>query len=320
MPRQIRIEYPGAHYHVFARGERKDNIFFHNEDYLKFLEKLKENLEKYNVNCLAYALMPNHYHLYLITNEANISKFMQSLNSSYTNWIKAKRDIVGHLFQGRYKAILVDKEEYSDVVIDYIHFNPVKAGFKKLPWQYKWSSCKYYTDKTQDLSFLNIEFILSKYSDNLNISKDKYKQNLVNKENYDLPHRNLFKGIALAGEKYKKEINKLITNQKEDIDLPSTKMNKKRGAEFYISLIKNHFNISEKDIFNKKYNNKFRKYFTYLTKKYSRLTNIEIAVYLKIRPESVSNLYTRIKEEIEGKKEYKADMRKIKCEITRSDP
>ncbi|MFW5782218.1 MAG: transposase [Candidatus Muiribacteriaceae bacterium] len=109
MARQLRIQIPGAYYHVFARGDHKKRIFFDNIDYYTFIEKLQGVLQKYNVKCMAFALMPNHYHLYLKTEEANISKVMHSLNTSYSNWCRAKNQIIGHIFQGVTNLFLLIK-------------------------------------------------------------------------------------------------------------------------------------------------------------------------------------------------------------------
>ena len=322
MDRPIRIEYAGAHYHVFTRGERKDHIFFQDEDYKKFIEKLKENLEKYNVDCVAYALMPNHYHLYLITNEANLSDFMHSLNSSYTNWIKAKRGIVGHLFQGRYKAILIDKDNYSNAVVDYIHYNPVEAGFNKLPWHYKWSSCSYYIEdnKGEDVLELKNKIILKQYSDILEIAKKLYKTNLVNKKNYNLPHRDLYKGICIGKKAFKREIEKKLKKVKENEQLRSTKMKKIRDLETIIVFLKKEFDILEEDIFNKKLKNKYKKYFVYFSKIFTRCNNQEIGDRLGLKSSSVSPILHRLKKEIERNKEMKRELENLRCKMQRSDP
>jgi REP element-mobilizing transposase RayT len=103
MARQLRIEYPGAFYHVISRGERLGNIFFDNNDRLKFLEKLREAVNKFNLKIHCYVLMSNHFHFLLETPEGNLSKAMHFLNTSYANWFKSKHQIVGSVFQGRYK-------------------------------------------------------------------------------------------------------------------------------------------------------------------------------------------------------------------------
>jgi putative transposase len=130
MPRPIRIEFPGACYHVINRGNRNERIFMSGSDYLLFLEKLIEYAAVYDVIVFSYCLMSNHYHLFLETQHANLGKFMQSLNTSFTLSINKKYHKCGHLFQGRYKAQLVETELYKNQLSRYIHLNPVKI--KKL--------------------------------------------------------------------------------------------------------------------------------------------------------------------------------------------
>jgi REP element-mobilizing transposase RayT len=127
MARSLRIEYPGACYHVINRGNRRIQVFFSDSDYELFLEKLGEYLELYEVDLFSYCLMPNHYHLFLITTHANLGKFMQAFNTSYTISMNRKYGESGHLFQGRYKAQLVESELYKNVLSRYIHLNPVKV-------------------------------------------------------------------------------------------------------------------------------------------------------------------------------------------------
>jgi putative transposase len=146
MARQIRIEYPGAVYHVMARGNRKGLIFLDNKDRYRFLDTLADVCARTGFKIHAYVLMPNHYHLLLETPEANLVTGMHWLQSTYTIRFNLRHKLVGHLFQGRYKAIPVDSEDplYFRMISEYIHLNPVRAGFLKSQEpnlaSYYWSS------------------------------------------------------------------------------------------------------------------------------------------------------------------------------------
>ena len=118
MPRPLRIEYSGASYHVINRGNRRDQVFFSDSDYLLYIEKLEEYATLYDVIVYSYCLMPNHYHLFLKTRLANLGKFMQSFNTSFTLTMNSKHNKSGHLFQGRYKAQLIETELYKSFKID----------------------------------------------------------------------------------------------------------------------------------------------------------------------------------------------------------
>lgn len=140
MARPLRIEYPGAFYHITSRGNAKQNIFKTKNDFIDFLNILNENIERYNWKCYAYCLMSNHYHLLIKTLDPNLSQGMRQLNGIYTQKFNYKHKTVGHLFQGRYKAILIDEEKYFYELVRYIVLNPVRANMVKIPGNYPWSS------------------------------------------------------------------------------------------------------------------------------------------------------------------------------------
>lgn len=136
MARPLRIMYAGAFYHVTARGNERKKIFLSHIDYEKFLSYLTDAIHKYGVALHAFVLMANHYHLIVETPKANLSAFMHVLNSAYTTYFNLKRRRSGHLFQGRYKALLVDKDHYLLELSRYIHLNPVRAGITEKPEDY----------------------------------------------------------------------------------------------------------------------------------------------------------------------------------------
>ncbi len=127
MARPLRIQYPDAYYHVTCRGNERRQIFLDTRDEELFLEKLCRSLEIYKVYCLAYVCMPNHFHLLVTTPEGNLSEFMRHFNISYTSAFNKKHDRVGHLYQGRYKALLIDADNYLLAVSRYVHLNPFRG-------------------------------------------------------------------------------------------------------------------------------------------------------------------------------------------------
>ncbi len=140
MARPIRIEYKGALYHITSRGNARENIFIDDEDRTLFLDVLASVIERSNWLCHAWCLMDNHYHLLIETPEGNLSKGMRQLNGVYTQRSNRRRNRVGHLFQGRYKSIIVDKENYLLEVSRYVVLNPVRAKAVERPGEWKWSS------------------------------------------------------------------------------------------------------------------------------------------------------------------------------------
>ena len=143
MPRLVRIQYPGAIYHVMARGDRREDIFLDDMDRRMFLAVLAEACGRTGWRCLAYVLMPNHYHLVLETPEPNLVVGMSWVQNTFTRRHNVRHKLWGHLFGGRYKAVLVDDEDafYLPTLIDYVHLNPVRAGLvtpedglESFPW------------------------------------------------------------------------------------------------------------------------------------------------------------------------------------------
>ena len=134
MPRQVRIQFPGAVYHVMARGDRREAIFLDDEDRRMFLKVLEEACGRTGWRCLAYVLMGNHYHLVLETPEPNLVAGMAWLQNTFTRRHNVRHRLWGHLFGGRYKAVLVDDEDgwYLPTLIDYVHLNPARAGLVTL--------------------------------------------------------------------------------------------------------------------------------------------------------------------------------------------
>ena len=144
MARPLRIEYKGAFYHITARGNERRRIFFSKADYDKFKDYLGKAQDKYGYLLHCYMLMTNHYHLLIETPNPNMSKLMHYLNGSYTGYINRRRKRSGHLFQGRYKAILVDADSYFLELSRYVHLNPVTANMVFNPEDYPYSSYSYF--------------------------------------------------------------------------------------------------------------------------------------------------------------------------------
>ena len=150
MARRARVEYPGAFYHVITRGNQRQKIFYDDPDRQKYLSLLCSLKEAYAFRIHAYVLMLNHVHLLLEAGDVPLSRIMQRLGSSYTQYFNRRHKLAGHLFQGRYKAILCDKESYLLELTRYLHLNPVRVKAVKDPGEYLWSSYGAYLGKDQD--------------------------------------------------------------------------------------------------------------------------------------------------------------------------
>ena len=139
MARRPRLFAPGLLYHVIARGNQRQATFLGDADYDAYLHRLAVYRARYGVSLHAYCLMPNHVHLLARTGTAPLAKFMQGLQQSYTQWFNRVHEKVGHVFQGRYRAIVCDSDEYLVTLVRYIHLNPVRAGLAPEPHLYRYS-------------------------------------------------------------------------------------------------------------------------------------------------------------------------------------
>jgi len=171
MARQLRIEFEGAYYHVLSRGNNRCDIFRTTEDRNDFLDLLGDLSERFEIDIYAYVLMSNHYHLLLRTKRSNLSKAMQWLGTGYTRRFNLRNSQSGHLFQGRFKSIIVENDFYLMWISLYIHRNPLRAGIVKRLADYKWSSYPYYAYSKKQPSWLKIDPILAQAS----AAKDKHR-------------------------------------------------------------------------------------------------------------------------------------------------
>ena len=226
MGRPLRIEYHDAFYHITARGNEQHNIFKSNRDRERFLGYLESASERYKAIIHTYSLMDNHYHILLQTPAGNLSQIMHHINGAYTNYFNVKRKRSGHLFQGRYKALLVDIDGYAQELSRYIHLNPVKAGMVEKPEQYKWSSYRDYINVNKSSKWLCIDFVLSLFSIKTSIAKKQYRrfvESMIDVE-YESPLRNVFASTILGGRSFINQIReKHLDRKKSDRDLPDLK-------------------------------------------------------------------------------------------------
>jgi REP element-mobilizing transposase RayT len=169
VPRKLRVEYPGAIYHVINRGDRREPIFKDNVDHRRFLETLAEACGKTDWQVLAYCLMPNHFHLVVETPQANLVAGMKWFMGTYTSRFNRRHKLFGHLFSGRYKALIVDGSGngYLRTVCDYVHLNPSRAKLLQKEESlrtYRWSSFpEYLKAPTKRPAWLRVERLLGEY-------------------------------------------------------------------------------------------------------------------------------------------------------------
>lgn len=210
MPRSPRYYVPGLIYHAYTRGNNRELIFFEESNYQRFLSNLERYRIPLNYKIFAYCFLPNHFHLLLQINNVSISKIMQILLTAYTMYINKKYARVGHIFQGRYQSIIVEKDTYLLQVQRYIHLNPVKAGLVLEPDDYLWSSYNSFLGNTGSPIGININDILDMFSENK--LKQKYLFQEFTKAGYNDefdPSIKQVRGI-LGSSKFNQRLTKVL--------------------------------------------------------------------------------------------------------------
>ncbi len=165
MTRPLRLEFPGALYHVTSRGDRKGPIYFDNDDRRAWLAVLATTCERFNFVVHAYCQMTNHFHLLVETIDGGLARGMRQLNGAYSQHFNRRHSLVGHVFQGRYKAILVQKESYLLELARYVVLNPVRAGIVTHADDWEWSSQRYVTRREDKPEWLETDWLLSHFGD-----------------------------------------------------------------------------------------------------------------------------------------------------------
>lgn len=176
MARPLRIEFPGALYHLTTRGNARQDVFLDDQDRRTFLQVLDKTLSDYNGICHAYCLMTNHYHLLLETPEGNLSQIMKQVNGIFTQRFNRRHQRVGHVFQGRFKSIVVDKDPYLLELCRYIVLNPVRSGMVSDPGKYAWSSYRATAGKAKAPEFLSTDWILRQFGETRTRARTEYRR------------------------------------------------------------------------------------------------------------------------------------------------
>ena len=204
MARPLRVEYPGAFYHVINRGNAGEDIFKSNRDRERFLEYLEAASERFSIRVHTYCLMTNHFHLLVETPEANLSRAVQWINVSYAVYFNIKRRRHGHLFQGRFKSLLVDADEYLKHLSRYIHLNPVRAKMVESASEYPWSSYSFFIGKSKMPKWLCGDWLLSQFGKNLRQARKNYRAFVEESDPWAMedPGRSPVGGFILGSEDF----------------------------------------------------------------------------------------------------------------------
>ena len=220
MSRPIRIEFSNALYHVTARGDRREDIFEDDEDRQMFLSTLVQVVTQFNWICHAWCLMDNHYHLLIQTPDGNLSKGMRQLNGIYTQASNRRHQRVGHLFQGRFKAILVDSDAYLLELTRYVVLNPVRAGMVKKPADWRWSSYRASVGLEPAALWLAVDGLLAQFAKRRSLAQQRYAQFVAEGIKAASPWSNLKGQVFLGDEQFVQRMQAYLPSSKDDVQIP----------------------------------------------------------------------------------------------------
>jgi len=311
--RQLRIEYKGAFYHITSRGNQRESIFWDDRDRKQFLEILKRTKERYKYFLHAYILMDNHYHLLIETPHGNIKQIMQNINTSYTVFINRRHNRTGHLLQGRYKAFIVDKENYLLELSRYIHLNPVRANMVNRPEEYKWGSYGDYIDKEKRDTLTDRDDTLYHFSKVRGTAIENYKKFVDDGLRESSPFENA-KGSILGSADFKDKVGKYLKRRLDEIEIPEVKgIGKVHQAEDIVSLVANYYGVNKGDILKRKRSTyRYRNIAIYLSKLLSGKKNRDIGKMFGITIQGVTNACRRIEKAMEKDDKLKEEIKDIK--------
>lgn len=302
MSRPLRIEYPGAWYHVMNRGRRSEEIFVDDTDRREFIKLLQETVAGWNLQVSAYCLMPNHYHLLVQTPDGNLGRCMRHLSGVYTQRFNRRHKKEGQLFRGRYKAVLVEADSHLLEVLRYIHRNPIEAGIVESLADYPWSSHQGYRSAARKWQWLHKAPLLSMLSDKKTKRKDIYLDFVGKGAPEEISRFYSLKNLPsiLGSDSFKEIIKEKFAHLAFQDEVPESRI-LAPSAETVVSEVLQHYKISREELFPSKRGteNLPRDVAIYLVRRHCRDTLPIVGRFFGIEnPSTVSSAITRLKDRL----------------------
>ena len=301
MARPLRIQFPGAFYHITSRGNERKEIFRSKADREQFLSYLESAHHRYGALIHVYCLMANHYHLLLETPRGNLSQILHHLNGAYTTYFNSKRKRTGHLFQGRYKAIVVEKDAYCQELSGYIHLNPIRAGVAETPEAYRWSSYRSYIGKEKCPEWLTTDSVLGSFGQDHSAAQRHYQEFVEGTPATEMsnPLRDVVASTFLANAEFIDRVRQsAVESKSQDMrDVPALReLTEKPSLE--------HIEEAVKSIIGNDHP-LYRKLCIYLGHQHTGLSLTEIGEYFGMRGPAVSQASRRFRQDITDDKNLK---------------
>ncbi len=315
MSRPLRIEYPGAWYHIMNRGRNREEIFKIKEDYQLFINLLKESTRLWKVRISAYCLMENHYHIIINTPQGNLSRCMRHINGIYTQQYNRRYKKDGPLFRGRYKSILISADSYLLELLRYIHRNPLKAGKVQNINDYKWSSHMGYMSSGKEWAWIYKEFIQGMLTGQREKIYSEYEKFLLNESDCIIEKIMESKKVPalLGSEEFVEKIKRKQYKQIIQEEVPECKIFLPKKDKI-VGAVCRYYNIDIEEIYksSRGKTNESRSVAVYLMRQIRGDSLCEIGEVFNIKKySSVSTIIGRIKSRLERDTKLRQNVKKI---------
>lgn len=261
MARPLRIEFPGAFYHITSRGNKRQNIFIDHNDRNTFINVFARVIKIHGWICYAFCLMDNHYHLVIQTPHGNLAKGMRDLNGIYTQLFNTTHQTTGHILEGRYKAFVIEKGDYFLEVLRYTVLNPVRAKIVEHPREWPWSSYKATAYDNKMYPFIEKDYVLKRFSRTQTLARERYREFVREGIKGRSPFKSARHGTILGSDQFVMEIWEQYAGMEEEkevnlderriarpmlADIFDEKRNKKeRNIDIVIARIRCKYSISD---------------------------------------------------------------------------
>ena len=320
MARLLRIEYPGAFYHVMHRGNAGSDIFKSVRDREKFLEYVGKAVARYEIKIHTYCLMTNHYHFLIETLHPNLSQAIKWINVGYVAYFNRKRRRSGHLFQGRFKAVLIDADEYLKHLSRYIHLNPIRAAMVEHSKDYPWSSYPVFGGYAKAPDWLETHWLLSLFGANQKKAKGRYRDFVesVQNDKIENPSKDIINGAILGGADFVNWIKQNFLSKDSDIkEKPQLKRLKPRlTPEDLMPAICHEFTCTREVILRKgKKKNFARDVAIYLSREMTGESGVALGRYFGISGAGITVRHGFISQNIEKNRKLKRQVNRIQKAI-----
>jgi REP element-mobilizing transposase RayT len=311
MARPLRIQYPGAVYHITHRGNERKAIFRNKADPRQFLSLLVQSLETYDVRLHSYVLMSNHFHLLVETPLGNLSEFMRHFNITYTSYFNRQHKRSGNLYQGRFKSFLIDRENYLSKVSRYIHLNPVKIKTMKSKtfqdqfrylFNYKWSSLSGFANLNKRDDFVEYGYVLQEFGGDTRSGRTSYMKQIAKDLQKGMPLEEKIVGQSILGEDdFVSWVKEKYLHDKSNREQPSVgKIHQRSSVEDILLILEEVTETSAKKIISEP--GLLRQIAMDMLYRYGGFTNPEIGKLMGIDYSTVSIGRKRLHEKVSKNK------------------